>query len=182
MSWTIVGTGVLFGLAQGLLGAFFATKNPRFDRAAELSFVAFGALAIPAILEVDQRLAAGPLTTVVLLLGIVGAAGTGLGELVITLRLIDFRRVAMPITLAFVAFLAWIGGVSLLSVTGTGIPTEIAWLGIAAIAIGVVSIGFIARQPGVITGESAPGTAQVAAMMVALVGIVAWLIWLGAAS
>jgi hypothetical protein len=179
MGWAVVGTGVFFGLALGLLGAFFVTNNARFDRAAEWSFIAFGILAVPAILEVDRHLPAGPAATVFAVLGIAGAVGLGLGELASALRVLDFRRISLAMTLAFVAFLAWIGGASLLSLGGGGVPTSIAWLGVAAIAIAVGMLLLIARQPGVMQGESEPGKPQMAAMLLSMAGIVAWLVWLG---
>lgn len=173
------GAGIAFGLALGFLGAFFATKNERFDRIAEWLFVAFGMLSVPAMLAVAGRLPdAGIAATALTAIGIVGAAGTGLGELVVTLRLIDFRRVSALLTLAFVAFLVWVGGISALVVTGGGFPVALGWLGIISIVVGVVMIGLMVRQPGVITGDREPGRVQMAGLVIVMAAVVVWMIWL----
>src|SRR5512147_1658965 len=95
MALVTAAAGIALGLALGCLGAFFAMKNERFDRVAEWLFVAFGVLGVPAMLTVGGRFAdVGLPATVITIVGVVGAVGTGLGELVLTLRLVDFRRIA----------------------------------------------------------------------------------------
>jgi hypothetical protein len=181
MALVTAGAGIAFGLAFGFLGAFFATKNERFDRVAEWLFVAFGVLSVPAMLAIAGRLPNGGIAVgAITAIGIVGAVGTGLGELVITLRLVDFRRVAALLTVAFVAFLVWVGGISVLVVTGGGFPAALGWLGLSAIVVGILMLALTVREPGVITGEREPGPIQMAGLVLVMVAVVAWMIWLAA--
>ena len=181
MALVTAGAGFAFGLALAFLGAFFATKDARLDRVAEWLFVAFGVLAVPAMLAVGGRLpGAGIAGTALTAIGIIGAVGTALGELAATLHVVDFRRIATPLTAAFVAYLAWVGGVSVLIVTNGGLPTALGWLGIVAIAIGIVMIAVVVRQPGVITGDREPGRLPMAGLVLVMVAVVAWMVWLGA--
>jgi hypothetical protein len=134
MPWLAVGAGVLFGLALALLAAFFVTHDRRLDRASEWAFVGFAVLAIPTMLDVAGRLEVeGPAVPILTAMGVLGAAVVGLGELAMTVGLIDYRRVAVPLTIAFLAVLGWIGLASLLIVVGGGLPPAIVvwmvWLG-----------------------------------------------------
>ena len=172
--------GIAFGLALTLLTAFFATKDARFDRVAEWSFVAFAALAIPTIVTVAGRLPnGGPAAQVGTVVGVASVAVIGLGELGSTLRLIDFRRVAPLITVAFLGFLAWIGLTSALVISGGGLPANLGWLGLGTIVLGMTIVGWIVREPGVLRGDREPGRGQMAAFFVPMIGIVAWMAWLG---
>jgi hypothetical protein len=174
------GAGVLFGLALVLLTAFFVTKVETFDRIAEWAFVAFGLLAVPTILATAGRFSGNDaLVTALTAVGVAGAAVVGLGELVITLHLIDFRRVAALITVGFLAFLAWIGAVSVLVIAGGGLPVELGWVGVLVIVTGVAIVLAMARQPGMITGEREPPTSALVAFVVPMIGVVVWMIWLG---
>jgi hypothetical protein len=172
--------GVAFGAALILLATFFATKNERFDRVAEWLFVAFAALAIPTMVAVAGRLSSeGPAVGVVSAVGIIGVALLGLGELGSSLKLVDFRRIAGAMTIGFLAFLAWIGAVSILAITGGGLPAELGWFGIGTVAVGIAIVLWIVREPGVITGEREPGRTQMTVLFVPMAGIVAWMAWLG---
>ncbi len=179
MGIVTAGAGVAFGLALGLLGAFFATKREVLDRLAEWSFVIFGVLAVPAIVAVVGRFPdQAPLAWAVAAAGIVGAAGLGLGELAITLGFVDFHRAATALTVAFVCFLAWIAGVSLLALATGALPLGLGWLGVLAIGVGIIVVALMIRQPGVIQGERQPGRIQIAGVLASMVGVVAWMLWL----
>ena len=180
MGWIAGAAGLAFGGALTLLATFFATKNERFDRVAEWLFVAFAALAIPVIVAVAGRLTSeGPTVGIVSGVGIVGVAIVGLGELGSSLKLVDFRRIAPAMTIGFLAFLAWIGAVSILTITGGGLPASLGWFGLGTIAIGITIVLWIVRVPGVITGEREPKPGQMTVFFVPMAGIVAWMIWLG---
>ncbi len=162
------------------LATFFATKNQRFDRVAEWSFVAFALLAIPTIVTIGGRVPnGGPALPVATVVGIVGVTAVGLGELGSTLKLVDFRRIAPLVTLGFLAFLAWIGIASVLVVSGGGLPVNLGWLGIGSIVLGVAIVAWIVREPGVMTGQREPGRTEMVAFFVPMVGVVAWMVWLG---
>jgi hypothetical protein len=185
MGWVAGAAGIAFGLALVLLVTFFATKDSRFDRVAEWCFVAFGLLAVPTVLAAAERLSGGgAITQAGTALGVAGAVGIGLGELGSSLRLVDFRRIATPITVAFLAFLAWIGVASAVIVTRGGLPTGglpagLGWLGIVAIITGAAIVGRMAREPGVLTGRREPPPLVMAAFLVPTAGIVGWMVWLG---
>ena len=172
--------GVAFGLALIFLATFFVTRNDRFDRVAEWSFVAFSLLAIPTIVTVAGRLPNGGLAAqVATVVGVASAAVIGVGELGSTLKLIDFRRVAPLLTLAFMGFLAWIGLTSVLIITGCGFPAGLGWLGIVTIVLGIAIVGWIIREPGVVSGDREPSRAQMTAFFIPMIGIVGWMVWLG---
>ena len=180
MSVVAVVAGVTFGGAIALLAAFFATKVERYDRIAEWSFVVFGACAVPTIVTVGGRLPVGSTVgTVVTVIGAAGAAAIGLGELGSSLHLVDFRKISALITLAFVAFLLWIGAVSVITLASGGLPIGLGWLGLVSIILGVGIIGSLARVPGVLTGVAEPPRAQMVAFFVPMLGIVGWMVWLG---
>lgn len=180
MGWMAGAAGLAFGAALVLLASFFATKNERFDRAAEWLFVAFAVLAIPIMVTTAGRLSSEGLTVgVITVVGIVGVAVLGLGELGTTLKLLDFRRIAPAMTIGFLAFLAWIGAVSILTITGGGLPAELGWFGLGTIAVGIAIVLWIIRVPGVMTGAREPDARQMTVFFVPMAGIVAWMVWLG---
>ncbi len=111
MTVLAVVSGIALGSAIVLLATFFVTRVERYDRLAEWAFVLFAVCAIPTILAVGQLLPVDdPVRVLVTAVGVVGVATVGLGELVVTLHLVDFRRLAPVVTVGFVAFLGWIGG------------------------------------------------------------------------
>lgn len=180
MGWIAGAAGVAFAGALVLLATFFATKDQRFDRVAEWLFVAFAALAIPTMLAVAERLTSQGLTVgVVTAVGIGGVGVLGLGELGSSLRLIDFRRIAPVMTIGFLGFLAWIGAVSILMITGGGLPETLGWFGLGTIAVGMSIVLWIVRVPGVMSGEREPPMGHMAIFFVPMAGIVAWMVWLG---
>jgi len=184
MGWIAAGAGLTFGLALVMLATFFRTQNERFDRVAEWSFVLFGILATPTILAVSGKLGSlgpEPVGIALTIIGVAGVLITGLGELGLVLKLVAFRRISALLTVAFLGFLVWIGGVSVATVTASSpaLPVNLGWLGIVSIVLGVAIIAWIVRVPGVITGDREPGQAAMAAFFVPMAGIVGWMIWLG---
>jgi hypothetical protein len=183
MTVIATGAGIAFGLALVLLATFFRTQDSRFDRVAEWCFVVFAALGIPVILAVGDRLggAGGAVMTGATAGGALGAGVLGLAELGSSLRLVDFRRIAAITTLGFVAFLVWIGAVSIATIAAQApvLPVALGWLGIASIGAGLVIIGWIMRTPGVVTGDAEPPALAMAAFFVPMAGIVAWMVGLG---
>lgn len=174
------GAGAFFGLALAMLAAFFRTQDARYDRLAEWSFVAFALLGVPTIFATAGLLPAHQVAVPIFTgLGIVGVVALGVSEAGTTLGLLDFRRVAVPVTVAFVAFLAWIGGVSVLVVLDGRLGTGVGWLGIVTILAGLGTTGWMAAQRGILTGERAPSNPQVAVLLLVVVGVVAWMVWLG---
>jgi hypothetical protein len=182
MGLVAAGTGVAFGSAIALLALFFRTRNERFDRVAEWLFVAFGVLAVPTILAVSSRMAGPePAWTVLAAVGAIGAGVLALAELASALKLIDFRRIAGLTTMATLAFFVWIGGISAVIVTSSGspFPATLGWLGIASMVLSIAIIAWITRMPGVVSGDTQPDSRALSFFLLPLVGIVAWLIWLG---
>jgi hypothetical protein len=181
MGWLAAGTGVAFGAAIALLWAFFITGTERYDRLAEWAFVLFALLGVPTALGVaDRTSGAGLASTIIAGIGVAGIGVTGLGELLMTLHLVDFRRVSPAMTAAFFAILAWIGGVSVIAIVNPSLPAELGWLGLASILAGLVVIGLIVRIPGVLRGDATPPRNLMLGFLVPLLGLVTWLLWLGA--
>jgi len=179
MAWLAGGAGISFGLALGLLAAFFITRDARLDRLSEWAFVVFAILATPTILAVGDRLGDRPAITAITAAGIVAVLAVGLSELAMTRQLVDFRRLAPVVSVAFLGFIAWIALASLFVLTGSSLPTGLGWLGIAAVALGAGVTGLLARRPGVLSGEQEPDRRVAIMLVVPLVGIVAWMVWLG---
>lgn len=180
MTVIATGAGTFFGLALAMLAAFFRTQDVRYDRLAEWSFVAFALLGVPTILATAGLLPVHQVAVPVLTgLGVAGVVALGVGEAGTTLGILDFRRIAVPVTIAFVAFLVWIGGVSVLVVLDGRLGAGVGWLGIVTILSGLGTTGWMAARRGVLTGERAPSTAQVAVLLLVVVGIVGWMVWLG---
>ena len=180
MGWIAAAAGVAFGVALVMLMLFFRTKDARYDRVAEWSFVLFAVLAVPTIATVAGRLSGdGIVVPLVTAAGIIGVVLMGLGELGSTLKIVDFRRIAGVVTIGFLAFLLWIGAASILIVTGSGLAAGLGWLGLAAIVLGIAVVAWVSMTPGVISGQREPGNRQMSAFIVPMVGIVAWLLWLG---
>lgn len=180
MGWLAIGAGVAFGLALGFLSMFFMTKNQRYDRIAEWAFVVFAILAVPTILAVGDRLSDGGLAAqAATVIGVVGVVVVGVGELGSTLKLIDFRRIAPVMSAGFFAFIGWIGLASVLALTSGELPVELGWFGLAVLVLGVVIVGWMIRTPGVMSGEREPERNQLLAFFVPMIGIVAWMAWLG---
>lgn len=180
MAWVAAGAGLLFGIALVMLATFFATKDERFDRIAEWSFVGFAVLAVVTMLAIPARLPHdGFIVGAVTAIGVAGALAVGLGELGTTLKLLDFRKIAPIVTIGFIAFLAWIGGTSLLVLGGGTLPVALGWLGLVAILVGVAIVVVLVRQPGVMSGEVEPSRPMTMAFFVPMAAIVVWLIWLG---
>lgn len=176
--------GVLLGLAMLGLALFFRTGDRRFDQVAEWGFAGFGLTGALTALEVAGRIgdAGGLLAAVGSGLGVAGTILLGLAEVATALRLLDWRRVAPLTTLAFVGVLAWIGlvSVSLASGAAPTIPAGVGWLGIGSIVAGFGVITWLARLPGMLTGQAAPPASAMAAFLVPAAGLVGWFAWLGA--
>jgi hypothetical protein len=180
MSVVAMVAGIAFGSAIVLLASFFVTKVERYDRLAEWAFVVFAICAVPTVAIVGGRLpGSSTVNAVVTVLGATGAAVIGLGELGVTLHVVDFRKISALITVAFLAFLLWIGAVSVVVVTSGGLPVGLGWLGLVAIILGIAIIGSLVRVPGVLTGTAQPPRVQMVAFFVPMAGIVAWMLWLG---
>jgi hypothetical protein len=176
------GAALTFGAALGLLAMFFATKDDRFDRAAEWSFVGFAILAVPMVLSVGGRFAnAGATIVVATVLGVGGAVVLGLGELAMTLKVVDFRRLAPAMALAFVAYLGWIGIVGVLTIAGAGdLPLALGWLAVLSIIVTIAAVGWILATPGVPVGAAEPSRTQMIAFVLPLVGVIGWMLGLAA--
>ena len=179
MNLLAAGAALAFGAGLVLLATFFATRNARFDRLAEWAFVGFAILSIPTLPAVADRLPAGSVVTpVVTAIGLAGAVGLGLAELLVTVGAVDFRRIGPAATLAFCAYLTWIGAVSVVAILGGRLPAALGWLGLASIVVAAVLVAAIVRTPGVLRGEREPSRTLSMAFGLPMLGIVAWMLWL----
>jgi hypothetical protein len=180
MNMVAVGAGLALATSIGMLAAFFATRNERFDRIAEWAFVALAILGVPTMLILGDRLAAGGLAAPVLTwIGIAGVVVVGAGELAATLRIVDFRKISPIVALGFLAFLVWVGGSAAVSITTGRLPAVHGWLGVGSIVVAIALMGVLLRTPGVMSGAAEPSRAMMGAFFVPIIGVVAWLVWLG---
>lgn len=180
MGLLVIGAGLVFGGAIVLLATFFRTKDERYDRIAEWGFVLFAVLGIPAMVVTAGRLADGG--TVVgwaTVLGGAGVLGLGMGELGSSLGRVDFRKIAPLMTAGFLLFLVWIGVMSWVILAVGALPAGLGWLGLGSITLGIVIVMWIMRDPAVRRAERGPGANGLMLFFVPLVGLVAWMIWLG---
>jgi hypothetical protein len=113
--------------------------------------------------------------------GAIGTAVLGLSELGSALKLVDFRRIAGLTTVGFLAFLVWIGGVSIaiLATPASAFPATLGWLGLVSIVLGIAVVAWITRTPGVLAGQAEPDPGVMSFFFVPLAGMVAWMVWLG---
>ena len=65
------------------------------------------------------------------------------------------------------------------AIVSGGLPSELGWFGLATIALGVVIVGWILRTPGVLRGDAEPRPEQMRIFFVPMIGMVAWMAWLG---
>ena len=182
MAFAGAGAGILFGVSVGGIALFLRTNDERLDHIAEWAFVAFGIVSSVLILSASGHLdAIGPVATGRTVLGVAAVVAVGLGELGTAIRIVDYRRIASLVAAGFFAFLIWIGAVSLLLVASDRrtLPAGLGWLGLAAIAVGIVLAGLIVRRPGVMRGDSQPDGRLMVAYVIPAAAIVVWLTWLG---
>jgi len=180
MGLLAIGAGLAFGAAIAFLAAFFKTKVERYDRIAEWGFVVFAVLGIPAMVATAWRLAdGGPVVGWATILGGAGVLGLGLGELGSLSGRVDFRRIAPAMTAGFLLFLVWIGAMSWVGLATGGLPPALGLLGIGSIVVAIAIVMWIMRDPLVRRAEKNPGTAGMTLFFMPLVGLVAWMVWLG---
>ncbi len=175
--------GVSLFVASGLLIVFFVTENETADRASNWVFVAFYVLMVWTVIEVHRfyvdEAAWVWAATVVALVVLVLLFVT---QLLIVLGRLDFRRVAIATTIGFVVILLWMLATSVLVISEGGLPEALGWFGIGVITIAVVVIGISATDRELIMGEKTPGPVVNVLYGLVLLGLTAWLIWLGAAT
>lgn len=175
--------GIALLAAAGLLIAFFVTENEIADRASNWFFLVFYGLMGWTIVEVhDVYIDVGSFVWVLTVLGLAATAVLFIGTLLIVFELVDFRRVAMLTTLAFLVLMLWMLSVSVLVVTQGALPAGLGWLGIGVMAVSLIVVGLTATDREMIMGEKMPGPVLNAVYGIILAGLTVWIIWLGAAT
>lgn len=176
-----IGAGVFFALSMALLVAFFVTKNEQADRWSERVFLVFFVLAAVVIYEIHRRYVdRSGLVWAATIAGLAAMAVSFVLELAVTTRRVEFGRVAALLTGAFAFFMLWLLAASVMILALGGLPAALGWLGMAAVAVGLGVIGWFVRDPAMVKGERAPTQAEMALSVVPFIGVIAWLLWLGA--
>jgi hypothetical protein len=164
--------GIALLVASGLLLLFFVAGNEAADRLSNWFFLAFYALMAWTVVEVQSFYGdVGGFVWVVTIVALVALAVLILSTLGVVLGLVEFTRVAIPTTVAFLVLMVWMLAVSILIVIEGGLPAALGWFG-----IGVLAVSLVMR------GEKTPGPILNAAYGLILVGLTVWIVWLGAAS
>ena len=145
-------------------------------------FVFFAGFAIARALLVHERLEPSfDLLIIVTAAGVTVVIAVGMLELLSALQRIDFQRYGVVGALGFAAWLAWIAGVSAIGLSSGAFTPVLGWLGLAAVAAGLLVVGRFAADRRLIRGERSPGLAEMAPLLAVFLAIVAWLVWLGLA-
>jgi hypothetical protein len=177
MGWIGGAAGASFAIALWLLAAFMVTGRARLDRFAEWAFIAFGVLGAVTAAAAGALSQSPVVSAGVTVLGVAGCLGLGIAELGVTLRLVDWRRVELPVTVAFVTVLAWIAAVSALAIGGGPLPQPLGWLGLAGLLSGALAVAASARMNTDRHGHRPSATLVMA--VPSLLAVAAWMGWLG---
>jgi hypothetical protein len=174
--------GVSLLVASGLLIVFFVTENETADRASNWAFTGFYAFMAWTVVEVHRFYVdeAGWVWAATIV-ALVVLAFLFVAQLAIVLGRVDFRSVAIATTVGFVVILLWMLATSVVIITQGGLPEALGWFGVGVITLSVVVIGASAIDRELILGEKTPGPVMNALYGLVLVGLTAWLIWLGLA-
>ena len=180
-SQTII-AGLALLVAAGLLIFFFVTENETADKASNWFFLVFYGLMAWTVVEVHSvYVDIGAAVWVLTIAGLAALAVLFVGTLLIVLDLIDFRKVAMITTGAFLIVMLWMLAVSILIVSRGGLPNPLGWLGIGIMSASLLVIGVAATDRELIMGEKTPGPGLNALYGLIFVGLTVWIVWLGAA-
>jgi hypothetical protein len=174
--------GITLVLGAGLLIVFFATENATADRASNWFFAAFYAAMAWTVVDVNRLYAPDvPVMWVATVITLVVLAFLFVTALLFVLGRLDFTKVAIPVTLGFVVVLLWMLAASVVIVVQGVLPVALGWFGVAVIAVAIVAVALSATDREVLTGEKVPAPGITALFGVVLVGLAAWLVWLGVA-
>ncbi|NIV29471.1 MAG: hypothetical protein GWN58_08160, partial [Anaerolineae bacterium] len=115
---------------------------------------------------------------------IVGAAAAAVAvgaEATVLFLGVPFGRVAILVTVAFGGILLWMAGFSVAGLIGGILPAGLGWLGVATVAVAIVLMGSMARDPAVMRGDRIPNRGEMTVGAIPFLAIFAWLVWLGLA-
>ncbi|HEY5578747.1 MAG TPA: hypothetical protein VIL12_03540 [Acidimicrobiia bacterium] len=172
--------GIALLAAAGLLLVFFATENETADKVSNWFFLAFYALMAWTVVEVHQQYVGQAALTWLLTVAALGALGVlFVTTLLVVLGRIDFRRIAMLSTVAFLVLLLWMLGVSILIIAEGGLPTALGWLGVGIMTVSLILVGYVATDRELLRGEKTPGAVLNVLMGLVLIGVTVWVVWLG---
>ena len=173
--------GITLLVAAGLLVVFLATENETAEKASNWFFLTFYALMGWTVVEVHQQFVEQAALTWLLTVAALGALGVlFVTTLLVVLGRIDFRRIAMLSTVAFLVLVVWMLGVSILIITEGGLPTALGWLGVGVMTLSLILVGYVAADSELVRGEKTPGPMLSVLLGLVLLGLTVWLVWLGA--
>lgn len=178
---TIV-AGLALLAAAGLLIYFFATENETADKASNWFFLVFYGLMGWTVVEVHSvYIDVGDIVWVLTLVGLAALVVLFVSTLLIVLELVEFERLAMLTTGAFLVLMLWMLAISILIVTQGALPIALGWLGIGVMAVSLLVVGLAATDRKLMMGEKTPGPLLNTVYGLILVGLTVWIVWLGAA-
>lgn len=173
--------GVALAAALSLLVAFFVAKSQLADRLSNWAFLAFEILSVPVILEIHRRYVdQAAFTWVFTLAGLAAMAVLVVTGVLIVAGRVEFARVSYAQTGAFAMWLVWVAGTGYLVLAHGGLPVGLGWLALGAVVVGLGVIGWMSRDRALVRGEKTPTRTQMFLSTVPFIGLVGWLIWLGA--
>ena len=174
--------GVALLVAAGLLIYFFATENETADKASNWVFLVFYGLMAWTVVEVHGVfVGVGEFMWILTIVVLAALTVLFVATLLVVLDLIDFRKVALVTTGAFLILMLWMLAMSILIVTQGGLPTALGWLGIGVMSASLIVIGIAVTDRKLMTGEKTPEPLINVLYGLILVGLTVWIIWLGAA-
>jgi hypothetical protein len=165
-----------------LLVAYFRTERTWLGWAESLAFlllyISLGVLIVGVHGEFVESVPA--VVWAATIVGVVGAAVALSAETATLFLDVPFGRVAIPVTAAFGGILLWMGGISVAGLIGETLPTGLGWLGVGMVALTVVLIGVMSRDPALLRSERVPTPGELAMAAVPFLAIACWLVWFGA--
>jgi len=172
--------GLAFTAAMTMLLTFFVTGNARADRAGNVFFLLFYALAAIVVAQLHARYV--DLTALVwapTAVALVALVVLFTSQALVLAGRVDFRRVAVLQTAGFGVYVLWLLAASVLVIAFGGLPLVLGWLGLAAVAVTLAALAVFGRDPAVIRGDRPPGRIEALFGFAPLLAIAAWLIVLG---
>lgn len=179
VAWIAAGS---FAGSMLLLVAYERTKRSWLGWAESLAFLLlYISLGVLIVGVHDDFVEAAPAVVwAATIVGVVGAAVALSAETATLFLDVPFRRVAIPVTAAFGGILLWMGGISVAGLIGETLPTGLGWLGVGMVALTVVLMGVMSRDPALLRSERVPTPGELAVAAVPFLAILSWLVWLGA--
>jgi len=179
--------GIMAIIAGILLIAFFSTGNDRLGRANDATLAITAVLLLPFALALNDRFGGtGPVVPVITIVGVIALLVTAVASALTAAGRLSVQQLLVWQGGSFVVLYAWMVGISAASLWFERLPAAPSWIGIGAgdvLVFAGISMSLAARQRGgwaAMSEMGRPPLVAMIAMALALLGLPAWTIWLGA--